>query len=246
MKTGYTGVTSKEVEIGVSNGAVIGRCTRESESGFFASDAPITAARTEESARTRRCSIGTPTSSRAATPIGVGNGSNSNRYWSIDMHVTQWEFIPDFPDYQISSAGQVRRNGRIKAVTLDRKGYHKVTLWRNAKSHTRLIAPLVAAVFVGEKPVGQVVRHINGIKSNNNAGNLEYGTRSENELDKRRHGTAPIGENHPAAKLTADQVSAIRKRYVKGSRVDGCNALGKDYGVTGTLIHYIVIGKLWK
>lgn len=64
-------------EIGVSNGAVTSRYTCESDSGFFVSDAPNTAARTEEAARLRRCSIGTPTSFRAATFIGVKAGSNS-------------------------------------------------------------------------------------------------------------------------------------------------------------------------
>jgi len=72
-------VTSKKgvIEIGVSNGAVTCRYTCESVRGFFVSDAPNTAARTEEVARPRRCSIGTPTSSRAATFIGVKAGSNS-------------------------------------------------------------------------------------------------------------------------------------------------------------------------
>ena len=64
-------------EIGVSNGAVTSRYTCESDSGFFVSDAPNTAARTEEATRLRRCSIGTPTSFRAATFIGVKAGSNS-------------------------------------------------------------------------------------------------------------------------------------------------------------------------
>lgn len=63
--------------IGVPNGAVTSRYTCESDSGFFVSDAPNTAARTEEVARLRRCSIGTPTSFRAATFIGVKAGSNS-------------------------------------------------------------------------------------------------------------------------------------------------------------------------
>lgn len=164
------------------------------------------------------------------------------------MHTTQWKPIPAFPNYEISSDGQVRviRNQKIKVLRADRKGYHSVVLWVNSQPNTRLVAPLVAAAFIGEKPAGHVVRHKNGIKTENTPTNLCYGTPAQNEHDKRAHGTAPIGENHPAAKLTAAQVAAIRARYQRNSRLHGCNAIGKDYGVTGSLIRYIIKGKLWK
>jgi len=140
----------------------------------------------------------------------------------------------------------VRRGSVVKAQMVDRKGYQWVKLWIVGKSHTRYVARLVAAAYVGPRPVGYVVRHKDGVKQHNHFSNLEYGTRSENELDKRRHGTAPIGENHPAAKLTAAKVAAIRARYQGNSRSHSYTAIAKDYGVTPSLIRYIVIGKLWK
>lgn len=53
----------------------------------------------------------------------------------------------------------------------------------------------------------------------------------------------PFGERHYAARLTADQVAAIRDRYALGGvrQVD----LAKEYGVSQTHISSIVIGTTW-
>lgn len=48
---------------------------------------------------------------------------------------------------------------------------------------------LVANSFLGPRPAGLDTLHIDGDKTNNAVTNLRYGTRSENELDKVRHGT---------------------------------------------------------
>lgn len=156
-----------------------------------------------------------------------------------------WKEVAGFKEYEVSEFGDVRRRGVVKKQMSDRKGYRWVSLWASSKSHTHYIAPLVAAAFIGPKPNGQQVRHKNGVKTDNHFTNLEYGTRSQNELDKRRHGTAPIGENHPAAKLTTEQVYEIRGSYIKGSRTHGCNALGKEYGVTGHMIYRIINRLAW-
>jgi hypothetical protein len=157
-----------------------------------------------------------------------------------------WKPIEDFPGYEVSSDGQVRHGAKIKKTEPDRKGYRRVKLWRDGKGCNRFVAPLVARAFIGPCPPGQMVRHRDGVNDSNVATNLQYGTRSENELDKREHGTAPQGENHPAAKLTRAQVEAIRARYVKNSHKDGGAAIARDYGVSWTLISYIMSGKLWK
>ncbi|MDX3713446.1 HNH endonuclease signature motif containing protein [Streptomyces europaeiscabiei] len=50
---------------------------------------------------------------------------------------------------------------------------------------------IVAAAFLGPRPDGHDVRHLDGNPLNSALSNLSYGTRSENELDKARHGTNP-------------------------------------------------------
>jgi len=161
-------------------------------------------------------------------------------------HTEQWRPIAGFEGYEISSHGRVRRAGKIKKLSEDRKGYAKVTLWIKQRKFTKIVAPLVAEAFIGPRPPGQVVCHKDGDNRSNHHDNLRWGTRASNEADKLAHGTARHRENHPSAKLTAEQVAAIRKRYVFGSKEHSLEAIGRDYGVTGKNIHHIIQGKLWK
>ena len=162
------------------------------------------------------------------------------------MSTPEWRPVEGFDGYEISSDGRVRRGGRLLKIKLDRQGYHAASMWRDRRPHTRLIAPLVAAAFIGPKPAGEVVRHRNGVKSENTVGNLQYGTPAENAQDKRLHGTAPIGEQHPGAKLTEADVRAIRARYQRNSRTHGTKAIARELGVTGPLVSKIVRRELWK
>ena len=75
---------------------------------------------------------------------------------------------------------------------------------------------LVAEVFHGAAPEGHEVRHLNGNRANNSAANVTWGTRSQNMLDKELHGTAPIGEAHPMAKLDEQRVRIMRKLHALG------------------------------
>lgn len=54
------------------------------------------------------------------------------------------------------------------------------------------------------------------------------------------------GERAHCAKLTADQIAAIRARYVYRSRVNGSPALAERYGVTQQTIIAIVTGQTWR
>lgn len=54
------------------------------------------------------------------------------------------------------------------------------------------------------------------------------------------------GEENGFAKLTQSQVDAIRKDYVKGSRVAGLPALAKKYAVSHSTIWGIVSGRSWR
>ena len=157
----------------------------------------------------------------------------------------EWRPIPGYPGYEASSDGDIRRSNLVLTQYSDQKGYRRLKLSIDGRRVTRLTAPLVAAAFCGPKPEGEVVRHKNGDQRDNRASNLEYGTRSENERDKRRHGTAPIGQNHPAAKLTEKQVATIRERLQRGSRANGRNALAREFGVSHRLITLIVTRRLW-
>lgn len=112
-----------------------------------------------------------------------------------------WRQIDGFEKYEVSDVGEVRRclpssirhpvTGRFLKKSLDvSTGYQKIGLYdADGRQVTQSIHVLVAAAFIGPRPAGMDVRHLDGDKSNNRADNLMYGTRSENNLDAVRHRT---------------------------------------------------------
>jgi transcriptional regulator with XRE-family HTH domain len=57
------------------------------------------------------------------------------------------------------------------------------------------------------------------------------------------HGGYRKGENHPAAKVTEEIVSAIRKEYAAGT---SCKELSIKFGLKYTTTHHIVRKTTWK
>lgn len=66
-----------------------------------------------------------------------------------------------------------------------RNGYRTVNL-KAINKRDRLIHDLVCAAFIGVKPIGMQVDHIDRNKNNNHASNLRYVTLSENKLNNGR------------------------------------------------------------
>lgn len=95
-----------------------------------------------------------------------------------------WTQIDGFPDYSVSNTGRVwsfKRGGpgqELRQALV--KGYCKVTL--SGKSQ-RYVHRLVLGAFVG--PSKLEVNHKDMNPLNNKLENLEYVTRSQNELHKR-------------------------------------------------------------
>ena len=88
------------------------------------------------------------------------------------------------------------------------------------------------------------LKNIDGNKKNNNVNNLEWADRHEqlkhaykNKLKKPMKGVLS-----PNAKLTIEQVEAIRNEYVPRSREHGTVALSKKYGVNNSTIGDVVRG----
>lgn len=74
-----------------------------------------------------------------------------------------------------------------------------------------------------------------------NPHHLRWATRSENLMDRPLHGTAPRGEAHYRAKLTPEDVRAIRSmRGVVSQR-----EIGKRYGVSASAVDGIHRGVNW-
>lgn len=80
-----------------------------------------------------------------------------------------------------------------------------------------------------------------------NPDHLFIGTQADNVADmmrKKRNVSVPkFGEANPMAKLTAEKVSQIRKRYVP--RKVTLKILATEYGVSEASIHNAIKGKRW-
>lgn len=106
--------------------------------------------------------------------------------------------------YQVSSLGRVRSvdrhvlasngsrmffRGRVLQTWQNKRGYVICDLARAGARRRPAVHRLVAAAFNGPRPDGLETRHLNGVAWDNRAENLQYGTSSQNELDKVLHGT---------------------------------------------------------
>lgn len=113
------------------------------------------------------------------------------------MSAEEWRPIPDAPGYDVSTLGRVRSRVRFRGSTEPRilraapnikTGYAQVEL-KGARRGKVTVHSLVLLAFIGPRPDGMQVRHIDGDQSNNSLSNLAYGTVSENQYDQVRHGT---------------------------------------------------------
>lgn len=105
-----------------------------------------------------------------------------------------------------------------------------------------LIHRLVLEAFVGPRPDGLEARHRDGDPTNNRLDNLLWGTSSDNENDKRRHGTMQYGERNGMTKLTEEQVREIISRHANG---ESQRALAVAFGIRQPQVSRIVTGRRW-
>jgi hypothetical protein len=174
----------------------------------------------------------------------------------------EWRPIPGYEGYyEASDTGLIRSvdrvvtrvvGGRCIEQPVDAKvlspglnvdnGYLYVSLSRDGRGRSFSVQVLIALTFIGPRPHGLDVRHGDGVKINNTKENLCYGTRRENHLDKRRHGTSPQGERGPTAKLTESQVLEIRKHIEAGLSL---GEMAKIYPVSKSAIQSIRDGRTW-
>ena len=173
--------------------------------------------------------------------------------------------IPDYPGYDISNRGQVRSywkqvgNGRghsVKWVMTDcpqrilrtslSAGYPHVALRKEGNRFIFRIHILVLLAFIGPCPPGLQCCHNNGNPTKNLLENLRYDTLSNNQLDRRKHGTdnAPCGEAHCRAKLTEADVRKIREMYAQGGYTH--KMLANLFCVATPQITNIINRKAWK
>lgn len=151
----------------------------------------------------------------------------------------EWRAVPGFEGkYEVSDLGRVRSLDRIIDSPGSPRGYPRPIKGRLLKpqdhsggylqitlcGELHIVSWVVLSAFVGPRPSGLEACHNDGDKKNNTRSNLRWDTPVRNAADKVEHGTAPRGEQNGCAKLTVEDVLAIRKdrrdRFVVAAEYD--------------------------
>ena len=127
-----------------------------------------------------------------------------------------WKDIPGYEGlYQASNLGRIKdirgKVHKIRKSSVDSNGRLTIGLNKNGKRKTCKTSSLIALTFIGNRPKGYDVCHLDGDKLNNNINNLSYDTRSQNMRDMYRQG-GKVGRG----KLTTIEICFIRHLYKTG------------------------------
>jgi hypothetical protein len=153
--------------------------------------------------------------------------------------------------YEVSSMGNVRRAkpgrgtyaGRPIKPILMKIGYLEFRPVVNGKNVAQYLHSLVAELFIGPRPDGAEVNHIDGDKTNNRVTNLEYVTHAENMAHASSSGLMQKGESHHASVLTEGDVREIRRMRESGS---GLIEICQRFSVAKPTISQICNMRRWK
>jgi hypothetical protein len=123
--------------------------------------------------------------------------------FSLMCNEETWVPVPGYEErYDISSHGRVRSVSRLvpsrfglrrvnsKILTNQHWGAYPTLrlVDANLVPHQHDIHVLVALAFIGPRPTGEYVRHLDDNPRNNCLENLAYGTPAENQADMARNG----------------------------------------------------------
>jgi len=161
----------------------------------------------------------------------------------MGFNMENWLPVLGFEDlYEVSDCGRVRtiKTGRVKLPTAHKNdGRPFLGLWRSNKLKIMKPHTLVLEAFAGRRPSGLECCHNDGNPWNNHVSNLRWDTAKSNQADRIKHGTSNRGERCAAAKLTSEQVLAIRA----DTRLQRIIAV--EYGVRESQISRIKNGVRW-
>ena len=171
----------------------------------------------------------------------------------------KWKIIEGFPKYLISNKGRIKILSTLedKKVFVKDDGYIATTLG-NGKQSYKYVHRLVAEAFIKNKHNKPQVNHINGIKGDNRAENLEWVTPAENirhaidtgllkykKKEKEiKNSKYSLGEEVNGSKLTPEEVIEIRVlwEYREYKQTE----LADMFNVDPRTINHVITRRQWK
>jgi hypothetical protein len=146
-----------------------------------------------------------------------------------------WVNIEDYPNYEVSSEGQVRsyqqNNPRILKQKINKDGYCAVTLCNENGKKMYNVHRLVAKGFIANLSNKPDVDHINRIRTDNKISNLRWATKQEQCYNKVFQ--TNTGEEHISMTLKYD-VSFYRDK--KAVFRKGCSTLEEAIDARDTFL----------
>ena len=130
----------------------------------------------------------------------------------------------EVPGYLVSSEGRL---AKLMSLTPNKAGYVQLgaPAFRGAKTRIRrYLHDLILSTFVGPRPAGAVARHLNDVGSDNRLINLQWGSRSQNQLDafvnggRRHRKMCPYGHPLEGFNLSKDRDASRRCRACRAAR----------------------------
>ncbi|MCP4984926.1 MAG: HNH endonuclease [Colwellia sp.] len=123
-----------------------------------------------------------------------------------------WKTSIDYPKYQVSNLNEFKSKNGALTLFINKCGYFFCYPYLNGKKHTILFHRLVAKTFIPNPENKPCVNHINGIKTDNRASNLEWCTYKENNNHAMENGLINSkGGDRP--KLNLEIAQNIRMEY---------------------------------
>ena len=160
--------------------------------------------------------------------------------------MADWKKISDFPSYEVSNEGEVRncKTGLILKPQ-NTNGYSHVTLSDSYGHHQKLVHRIVAKEFVDNSNDYPIVNHIDGIKTNNRAENLEWCTYSMNM--KHAYSTGLQRPIESQIKDSLNKARESRKRPVRniitGERYESIIDCAKKENICHSAVSFHLAGK---
>lgn len=151
-----------------------------------------------------------------------------------------WKEIPGYEGYYMASnigrlkslermvdvvPGQTRvQYSRILKTRIHKNGYSNITL-QSKKTLKTLAHRLIALAFIPNPDNKRCVNHINGVKTDNRAENLEWATHSENVAHARATGLQPefCGQKPVLQTTLNGDVIRIWKSQTEARKIGGFN-----------------------
>jgi hypothetical protein len=125
----------------------------------------------------------------------------------------QWKQIQDFPNYQISTFGNVKNIITNKLLKPSNKGgYYNISLVNSYCKKTVKIHRLVAITFIPNPENKSDVNHKDKNKKNNHIDNLDWMTRKENNIHRCKDLFITTNKNKPINKICI-QTGEILETY---------------------------------